>query len=294
MIITADERSAGRRLDVLIAEYVGSRNAAERIILANGWTKSRRVTPGETYNIQLPEPEPSHIEPEGIPLNIAYEDSDVIVINKPRGMVVHPAPGHYSGTLVNALLYHCGASLSGIGGELRPGIVHRIDKDTSGLIIAAKNDGAHRSLSAQLAERTLSRTYETIIAGGFKENSGVIDLPIGRNPNDRKKMAVVRSGGRNAVTHWELIARYTGYSHLRCKLQTGRTHQIRVHLVASGHAVIGDYVYGSAKNAFGLDGQCLHARELTFVHPRTNETITLTTELPEYFTAVLERLSFRA
>jgi 23S rRNA pseudouridine1911/1915/1917 synthase len=187
------------------------------------------------------------------------------------------------------LLYHCGDSLSGIGGELRPGIVHRIDKDTSGLLIAAKNDAAHRSLSAQLADRTLSRTYEAVIIGAFKDNGGVIDMPVGRNPNDRKKMAVI-TGGRNAVTHWELIAKYRGYSHLRCKLETGRTHQIRVHLARMGHPILGDALYGSAKNSFGLEGQCLHAKELRFVHPRSGEAMEFSAELPDYFVKVLEHL----
>ena len=220
---------------------------------------------------------------------MVYEDDDVIVVNKPKGLVVHPAPGHAGGTLVNALLHHCGDSLSGIGGEKRPGIVHRIDKDTSGLLIAAKNDMAHTRLSAQLKDHTLARTYECIVCGNVRQDVGTIDAPIGRSPADRKKMAIV-TGGRPAVTHFEVIARYPGYTHLRCRLETGRTHQIRVHLSWQNHPILGDTVYGHKKAELGMDSQCLHAKELTFLHPRTGERVTVSCELPDYFRSVLEKL----
>jgi pseudouridine synthase, RluA family len=205
-------------------------------------------------------------------------------------MVVHPAPGHPRGTLVNALLFHCGGSLSGVGGELRPGIVHRLDRDTSGLLIAAKNDFAHLALSAQLADRSLSRIYEAVVHGSFRTDSGTVDAPIGRHPTDRKRMAVTQKNSRPAVTHWEVIARYRGFTHIRCILETGRTHQIRVHMARIGHPLLGDMVYGAGKPEKGLEGQCLHARELKFRHPRSGEEIRLSTELPEYFTDVLSRL----
>ena len=238
----------------------------------------------------LPEPEEPEARPQNIPLDVVYEDQDVIVVNKPTGMVVHPAPGHPDGTLVNALLYHCGESLSGVGGQKRPGIVHRIDRDTSGLIIAAKNDAAHLALAAQLADHTLARTYECLAVGNFREDSGTVDAPIGRHPVDRKRMAVVRQGGREAVTHWEVIARYPGVTHLRCRLETGRTHQIRVHLAYIGHPILGDTVYGAKKPVAGLTGQCLHAVGLRFIHPRTGEPVELTCPLPEEFVRMLEKL----
>lgn len=220
---------------------------------------------------------------------MVYEDGDVIVVNKPVGMVVHPAPGHPDGTLVNALLHHCAGSLSGIGGQMRPGIVHRIDRDTSGLIIAAKNDAAHAFLAAQLADHTLARTYECLAVGNFKEDSGTVDASIGRHRTDRKKMAVVPDG-RRAVTHWEVIARYRGVTHLRCRLETGRTHQIRVHLAYIGHPILGDTVYGAKKPVPGLTGQCLHATALEFIHPATGKKISLTCPLPEEFTRMLKKL----
>ena len=227
--------------------------------------------------------------PENIPLDIRYEDNDVVVINKPKGLVVHPAPGHWSGTLVNALMYHCGNSLSGINGEIRPGIVHRIDKDTSGLLIVAKNDFSHQALAEQLKDHSLSRVYEAIVVGNMRQDSGTINAPIGRHPIDRKKMAVTEKNSRPAVTHYEVIARYPGYTHLRLRLETGRTHQIRVHLAWQNHPIVGDMVYGRGKE-FGLTSQCLHARSLTFRHPRTGEPTTVTCELPEYFTSVLKKL----
>ena len=228
--------------------------------------------------------------PQELPLSVAYEDEDVIVIDKARGMVVHPAAGHPDGTLVNALLWHCGDSLSGIGGEKRPGIVHRIDKDTSGLLIVAKNDFAHQALSAQLADRSLSRTYEAVVHGSFREDSGTVDRPIGRHPLDRKRMAVTEKNSRPAVTHWEVIARYQGFTHIRCKLETGRTHQIRVHMASLGHPLLGDGVYGAPCPEKGLEGQCLHARRLQFIHPRSGEAVVVESPLPPYFLQVLSRL----
>ena len=295
--ITAEE--SGERIDALLARLVPelTRSAAQRLLEEGLVTlggvpvkKNRRTEPGEVYAALLPEPELPEPEPQDIPLDIVYEDADVVVVNKPRGMVVHPAPGHPDGTLVNALLWHCGASLSGVGGERRPGIVHRIDKDTSGLIIAAKNDFAHLALSAQLADRSLSRVYEAVARGEFREEAGTVDAPIGRHPTERKRMAVTERGSRPAVTHWEVIARYRGWTHIRCRLETGRTHQIRVHMAYIGHPLLGDMVYGARKPERGLEGQCLHARELKFLHPRTGEAIHLSTELPEYFQQVLASL----
>ena len=225
-----------------------------------------------------------------LPLDVVYEDADLIVVNKPRGMVVHPAPGHEDGTLVNALLAHCGESLSGVGGERRPGIVHRIDKDTSGLLVAAKNDFAHLALSAQLSGHTMARTYEAVVCGNLRDDTGTVDAPIGRHPTDRKRMAVTQKNARRAVTHWSVIARYNGYTHIRCELETGRTHQIRVHMAHIGHPLLGDLVYGHKRPEKGLSGQCLHARALRFVHPRTGELVTFTCPLPEYFQDVLARL----
>lgn len=295
--ITAEE--SGERIDALLARLVPelTRSAAQRLLEEGLVTlggvpvkKNRRTEPGEVYAALLPEPELPEPEPQDIPLDIVYEDADVVVVNKPRGMVVHPAPGHPDGTLVNALLRHCGDSLSGVGGERRPGIVHRIDKDTSGLIIAAKNDYAHLALSAQLADRSLSRVYEAVARGEFREEAGTVDAPIGRHPTERKRMAVTERGSRPAVTHWEVIARYRGWTHIRCRLETGRTHQIRVHMAYIGHPLLGDMVYGAKKPERGLEGQCLHARELKFLHPRTGEAIHLSTELPEYFQQVLASL----
>ena len=253
-------------------------------MLVNGRpaAKSLKLSGGETVLVSLPEPEPTAAQPQDIPLDVVYEDEDVIVVNKPKGLVVHPAPGHPDGTLVNALLHHCGGSLSGVGGVLRPGIVHRIDRDTSGLIAAAKNDFAHQRLAAQLQDHTLARTYECIVVGNLREDSGTVDAPIGRCPTDRKKMAVV-PGGRPAVTHWEVIARYPGFTHVRCRLETGRTHQIRVHMAHIGHPILGDTVYGAKKPVPGLQGQCLHAVGLRFLHPRTGRPVELSCPLPEEF-----------
>ena len=296
-IVYVKAMESGERIDALLARYMESltRSQAQRLIESGAVTlsgaavkKNRKSAAGEIYRVELPEAAETPLVAQGIPLDVAYEDADVIVVNKPRGMVVHPAPGHPDGTLVNALMFHCGDSLSGIGGERRPGIVHRIDKDTSGLIIAAKNDFAHLALSAQLADHSLARVYECVVRGRMREDAGTVDAPIARHPTDRKRMAVV-PGGRRAVTHWEVIARYNGWTHLRCRLETGRTHQIRVHMAHIGHPLLGDEVYGRSPEK-GLAGQCLHARELRFVHPRTGETVRLETELPEYFREVLGRL----
>lgn len=294
--ITAEE--SGERIDALLARMVPelSRSAAQRLleegrVLLRGQPvrKNYRCSEGDCFFLSLPEAEEIPLIPQNIPLDVVFEDGDVIVVNKPRGLVVHPAPGHPDGTLVNALLYHCGSSLSGIGGEKRPGIVHRIDKDTSGLLIVAKNDFAHQALSSQLADRSLSRVYEAVVRGTLREDSGTVNRPIGRHPTDRKRMAAV-PGGRPAVTHWEVLARYRGYTHIRCRLETGRTHQIRVHLASLGHPLLGDETYGAPSPDKGLSGQCLHARRLKFIHPRSGEPILLETPLPAYFTEVLSRL----
>ena len=297
-IITAEV--SGPRVDAWLSEQVPglTRSAAQRLLAEGQVTrdgvavkKNEKITAGNVYTLVMNEAVDVPLVAQNIPLDVVYEDEDVIVVNKPKGMVVHPAPGHPMGTLVNALMYHCGDSLSGVGGAKRPGIVHRIDKDTSGLIIAAKNDMAHLALSAQLADRSLSRVYEAVAVGNFREDSGTVDAPIGRHPNERKKMAVIAQNSRPAVTHWQVIARYRGYTHIRCKLETGRTHQIRVHMAYLGHPLLGDEVYGHAKlPEKGLTGQCLHARELKFIHPRTGEQIHLETELPDYFQDVLHRL----
>ena len=296
ILLRASEESKNQRLDAFLASSLDglTRSQAARLIesgevAVNGKTagKSYKLAGGEDIAVTLPEPEPVEAVPQDIPLDVVYEDADVIVVNKPSGMVVHPAPGHPDGTLVNALLYHCAGTLSGVGGALRPGIVHRIDRDTSGLIIAAKNDAAHQYLSAQLADHTLARTYECIVVGKLREDRGTVDAPIARHPTDRKRMAVV-AGGREAVTHWEVIARYPGYTHVRCRLETGRTHQIRVHMAYIGHPILGDTVYGA--KVPGLTGQCLHAVGLRFLHPRTHEVVELFCPLPEEFTRMLQKI----
>ena len=295
--LTAATEHAGVRLDAFLsADGALTRSQAARLIAegrvrVNGKpaAKSARLSGGETVTVDVPQLRETALPPQDIPLDVVYEDDDVIVVNKPTGLVVHPAPGHPDGTLVNALLHHCGDSLSGIGGEKRPGIVHRIDRDTSGLIIAAKNDAAHLALSAQLKDHSLSRTYECLVTGNMKQDSGTVDAPIGRSSADRKKMAVV-STGRRAVTHWEVVARYPGVTHLRCRLETGRTHQIRVHMAYIGHPILGDTVYGAKKPVPGLTGQCLHATGLRFIHPRTGEPVELHCPLPPEFTAMLQKL----
>ena len=296
--ITAD--LPGERVDQLLARQLPqlSRSAAQRLIEEGALTlaglpvkKNHKASPGEQFTLALPDPTPLDVLPQDIPLDIVYEDSDVIVVNKPVGLVVHPAPGHPDGTLVNALLFHCGDSLSGINGALRPGIVHRIDRDTSGLIIAAKNDFSHLSLAQQLQDHSLYREYEAVCVGGLREDKGTIDAPIARHRTDRKKMAVDYMQGRPAVTHYTVLGRYPGYTHLQCRLETGRTHQIRVHMAHIGHPLLGDTVYGSSRPYPGLAGQCLHARRLSFTHPRSGERLTLECPLPGWFEDVLSRLS---
>ncbi len=297
---TIEVQEGGERIDALLARLSPepmSRSAAQRLLTAGAVTvngapaaKNYRASAGDVICAEREEPAPARAAAQEIPLDVVYEDGDLIVINKPRGMVVHPAPGHADGTLVNALLAHCGASLSGIGGELRPGIVHRLDKDTSGLLIAAKNDRAHERLSAQLKDRSLSRIYDCIVQGGFKADAGTVDAPIGRDPRNRKRMAVTEKNARTAVTHWELLERFGRYSYVRCRLETGRTHQIRVHMAHIGHPLLGDTLYGGRADK-GLDTQCLHARGLKFIHPSTGEAMAFWTELPDWFAEVFPRLS---
>ena len=298
MTVTVEAGSSGIRLDSFIAESVDglSRSGAQKLIegglvrsLGQCVKKNDKTVQGRSYDIDIPEPEPLEVLPQDIPLDIVYEDGDVIVVNKPRGMVVHPAPGHPDSTLVNALLFHCSGTLSGINGKIRPGIVHRIDMDTSGLIIAAKNDFSHRRLAEQLKDHTLSRVYEAVVYGNIR-SPGTVDAPIGRHPSDRKRQAVNVKNARSAVTHYEPLTNYSGYCHVRCRLETGRTHQIRVHMAYIGHPIVGDMVYGRKSAHKGIAGQCLHAKSLTFVHPRTGETVTLSCPLPDYFKSVLSKL----
>ena len=297
ILLTADR--PGERADQFLARAVPNltRSAAQRLLEEGAVTlngaplkKNDRTQAGDRLAVSLPEPQPLDVLPQEIPLQVVYEDQDVIVVDKPVGMVVHPAPGHPDGTLVNALLYHCGKSLSGINGVLRPGIVHRIDRDTSGLLIAAKNDAAHLALAEQLQDHSLYREYEAVVVGGLREDQGTVDAPIARHPVDRKRMAVDRRQGRRAVTHWTVLSRFSGYTHVQCRLETGRTHQIRVHMASIGHPVLGDTVYGAKKPYPGLAGQCLHARRLSFLHPRTGERVTVECPLPDYFTAILQKL----
>ncbi len=290
----------GVRLDKAIpALYPDiSRSAVQQLIsdgsvLVNGCqgNKKTAVKSGDSITINIPEPQNLSLEPENIPLDIIYEDEYLLVVNKPKGMVVHPAAGNYSGTLVNALLYHCGDSLSGINGVIRPGIVHRIDKDTSGLLVVAKTDAAHKGLAEQIKEHSFTRVYNTVVIGNIKEDFGTIDAPIGRHPKDRKKQAVTDKNSRNAVTHFEVLERFKGFTYLRVKLETGRTHQIRVHMAYRGNPVAGDIVYGNPKNTFGLNGQCLNASTIGFIHPITGEYLEFTSELPDYFKDFLRRIS---
>ena len=293
---------AGVRLDVFLAAALDntSRSAAQKLLEAGAVTldgkplrKQDKTVAGADYAVVLPEVKPVAVEARAMPLDVVWEDADLLVLNKPKGVVVHPAPGHWDDTLVNALLYHCRDDLSGINGELRPGIVHRIDKDTSGLLIVAKNDFAHQALAAQLQDHSLSRVYEAIVCGGIREDEGTVDAPIGRHPTDRKKMAVTVKNSRRAVTHYEVVERFDGYTRIRCRLETGRTHQIRVHMAYKNHPILGDTVYGRAKPELGQTSQCLHAGSLTFRHPRTGEPVTVTCPLPDYFEEVLEKLRGR-
>ena len=289
---------SGERLDAFLARTAQmTRSAAQKLIEGgcvrrNGrpGKKNDRLEPGDAIEYTLPEPVEVDIAPTEMQLDIVYEDADVLVINKPKGLVVHPAPGHSDDTLVNGLLYAMGDSLSGINGELRPGIVHRIDKDTSGLLAVAKNDLAHTVLASQLKDHSMARTYEAIVCGGFREDSGTVDAPIGRHPSDRKKMCVTLRNSKEAVTHWEVVARYRGYTHVRCRLETGRTHQIRVHMAHIGHPILGDTVYGHKNKELGQDTQCLHAGLLCFRHPRDGRPVIVSADLPAYFKEVLEKL----
>ena len=293
---------AGVRLDIFLAAALEntSRSAAQKLLEAGAVTldgkplrKQDKTVAGADYAVVLPEVKPVAVEGRAMPLDVVWEDADLLVLNKPKGVVVHPAPGHWDDTLVNALLYHCKDDLSGINGELRPGIVHRIDKDTSGLLIVAKNDFAHQALAAQLQDHSLSRVYDAIVCGGIREDEGTVDAPIGRHPTDRKKMAVTVKNSRRAVTHYEVVERFDGYTRIRCRLETGRTHQIRVHMAYKNHPILGDTVYGRAKPELGQTSQCLHAGSLTFRHPRTGEPVTVTCPLPDYFEEVLEKLRGR-
>lgn len=298
-ILTRTADQSGERADAFLARTVEelTRSAAQRLLEDGAVTlngrplkKNYKTTPGDVLEVALPDPEPVDVVPQNIPLDVVYEDRDVIVINKPVGMVVHPAPGHPDGTLVNALLYHCGDTLSGINGELRPGIVHRIDRDTSGLIIVAKNDKSHLALAEQLQDHSLARVYEAIAVGGFREDSGTVNAPIGRHPVDRKRMAIDPRNGRHAVTHWSVLERFSGYTHIQCRLETGRTHQIRVHMASISHPLLGDVVYGNKKPYSGLAGQCLHARKLKFIHPSTGKLVEVECPLPDWFENTLKKL----
>ncbi len=301
MKLTLTVPESGLRADIFLAGAVEglTRSAAQRLLEAGAVSrggrpvgKSERLPAGAAVEVEVPEPAPLEAVAEDLPLDVVYEDGDVIVVNKPVGMVVHPAPGHPAGTVVNALLYHCGGSLSGINGVLRPGIVHRIDRDTSGLLIAAKNDRAHLALAAQLQDHTLRRVYHGVVVGKLREDRGTVDAPLDRDPKERKRMAVV-PGGREAVTHYAVLERLEGYTYAEFHLETGRTHQIRVHMAHLGHPLLGDRVYGSPKGYPGLAGQCLHAKELTFVHPSTGREMTVECPLPDDFTRVLAKLRRR-
>ena len=305
LTVTSDE--AGERVDVYLSDKLGITRSASQKLLTDGAAsfadgsplkKNARVCAGDEFAVTIPDAAPPTAEPEDIPLDVVYEDGDIIVVNKPQGMVVHPAPGHDTGTLVSALLFRCGDSLSGINGVLRPGIIHRIDKDTSGLICSAKNDRAHVSLSEQLKDHSMRRTYRAIVVGGLPQDSGTVDAPIDRNRTDRKKMAVVRRGeGREAVTHYSVISRLPGFTYAEMKLETGRTHQIRVHMASIGHPVLGDHVYGGGSTQFEkkhpslFAGQCLHAAELELTHPSTGERMTFFAPLPDNFQKILSLLS---
>ncbi len=299
IIVYASE--SGERIDALLAHSVDglSRSAAQRLLDSSSVfldgspvRKNYRCKGGESFEVILPVLEDVELLPQDIPLDVVFEDEDVIVVNKPRGMVVHPAPGHPDGTLVNALMYRCGDSLSGIGGEKRPGIVHRIDKDTSGLIIAAKNDFSHLSLSAQLSDHSLFREYHAVVRGRMRADSGTVDAPIGRHRTDRKRMAVTQTGSRPAVTHWSVVQRFRGYTLVKCVLDTGRTHQIRVHMAYIHHPVVGDTVYSNGKNSLGMEGQALHGWRLQLVHPITGAHMSFTAPLPEDMRHALKRLGY--
>ena len=297
MILFAD--MSGERLDAFLARAVDglSRSSAQKLLedgcvlrCGKPGKKNDKLNIGDEIQVDIPEPKPLDVAPVEMPLDIVYEDEDVLVLNKPKGLVVHPAAGHQDDTLVSGLLYALGDQLSGINGVLRPGIVHRIDKDTSGLLAVAKNDLAHTVLASQLKDHTMARTYEAIVCGNLKEDSGTVCAPIGRHQTDRKTMCVTAHNSKEAVTHWEVVARYRGYTHIRCKLETGRTHQIRVHMAHIGHPILGDTVYGRKKPELGQDSQCLHAGALCFTHPRTGLPVMVFAPMPKYFEDVLEKL----
>ncbi len=297
--LTVDESGAGSRLDKFLSErlsgltrshiqkLIGDKNV---LVGGEGAKANLKLKCGDEISIDVPEPSEPEILAENIPLDVVYEDADMLVVNKPQGMVVHPAAGNYSGTLVNALMYRCGNELSGINGEKRPGILHRIDKDTSGLLLVAKSDKAHIGLSEQIKEHSLTRAYKALVHGGFSSDSGVIDEPIGRHPTDRKKMAVTYRNSKDAITHYNVLERFGKYSLIECILETGRTHQIRVHMSRHGHPIVGDKTYGVKKEEFNLKGQLLHAYKVGFIHPISGEYMEFTSELPDYFEKVLYKL----
>ncbi len=291
---------SGQRLDKVIPllDSTFSRSGVQQLISDGLVTlnnkavnKKTTVKAGDIIALEVPEPVNMSVEAENIPLDIIYEDEHLLVVNKPKGMVVHPAAGNYTGTLVNALLYHCGDSLSGMNGVIRPGIVHRIDKDTSGLLVVAKTDVAHKGLAEQIKEHSFTRVYNTVVVGNVKDDCGTVDAPIGRHPKDRKKQAVTDKNSRNAVTHFQVLERFNGFTHLKVTLETGRTHQIRVHMAYRGTAVAGDVVYGNPKKTYGLEGQCLNASVIGFIHPVTNEYLEFESGLPDYFKDFLRRIS---
>ncbi|HCT91585.1 MAG TPA: RNA pseudouridine synthase [Lachnospiraceae bacterium] len=299
MVFTAD--GDGERIDAFLNERIPdfSRSYLQKLIKTSCVTingkaaakSSCRLVSDDIVNIEIPDEVKPDICPEPIPLDILYEDGDLLVVNKPKGMVVHPAAGHYSGTLVNALLYHCDGCLSGINGVLRPGIVHRIDRDTTGSLVVCKNDLAHRALAEQLKNHTICRRYRAIVHGRIFDDEGTVDAPVGRHPTDRKKMAINHKNGKNAITHYQVLQRFSSFTYIECSLETGRTHQIRVHMASLGHPLLGDLVYGPAKSPFRhLEGQCLHAMTLGFVHPRTGDYMECVAPLPEYFEILLDKL----
>ena len=294
--------SAGVRIDKFLAEAIPdlSRSHIQKLIAADLVTvgdkavkANYKTAVSDEKKVQIPEPEIPDIQPENIPLDILFEDSDILIVNKPKGMVVHPAPGHYSGTLVNAVMYHCRDNLSGINGIARPGIVHRIDMDTTGSLLICKNDAAHQSLAEQLKEHRITRKYHAIVHGNLKEDDGTVNAPIGRHPTDRKKMSTRAPHGRSAVTHYKVLERFGDYTYIECELETGRTHQIRVHMASIGHPIVGDAVYGPAKCPFKLQGQTLHAKVLGIIHPMTGEYMEFDAPLPEYFLQLLNTLRHR-
>lgn len=299
LLFAASPEDTGKRLDAWLAaqpELSLTRSAVQQLLEQGQITKNskaakknNKLQTGDTVAVSVPEPQPLDVLPQDIPLEIVFEDDELLVVNKPKGMVVHPAPGHPDGTLVNALLYHCAGRLSGINGVIRPGIVHRIDRDTSGLLIVAKTDRAHLGLAEQIAVHSFTREYEAVVCGRFKEESGTVHAPIGRDPRDRQKMCVIATNSKDAVTHYTVLTQYEKHAHIRCQLETGRTHQIRVHMKHIGHPVYGDAVYGKAEK--GVEGQCLHAKKIGFIHPVTGAYLEFDSPLPEYFTEILRKLS---